>query len=288
MQMPIQCVALMIMFLNVAIAAEGPKRHVVLICGDSAENGQNEFWCDTARMYDAFRATGVADGDIHVLYGDGEDWTCSRNSAHNHKSSITDNAATVANVSATFNTLAAAVGRDDTLIVWTFDHGASDGALGLMGEYMSPDTFAGLVKPIKCRAKVFLMQQCYSGKMIVPITSGSPNTVVLTAARNEPAYRADDVDWENNNPCWTGEFNYYLINAIERKSPTGASVSVCDLNGDGHTSCIEAWYNVCSKDGQPNPGGEGTLNECAGMSTRSTPQYISANSALDNVKLTGN
>jgi len=260
-------------------------RHVVLICGDKAENGFPEFWCDTARMYNLFRCTGVPDANIYVLYGDGKDWKCPANSAHNYPSNITDFAATKANVTAVFTTLAKKVGRSDKLIVWTFDHGANDGSLCLLDGTMSPPTMAKLVGAIHCQAKVFLMQQCFSGDFIKPLTAGNRNTVVLTAAAHTPAYPAND-SWENNSPCRTGEFNYYLMNALDRRSPGGACLDVCDVNRDGLTSCIELKYNVFRGDGQPNPHGEGTLDGCAGMNTASTPQYHSPGAALDGLSLT--
>ena len=275
------------MLLSILVLTGCPKRHVVLICGDKAENGFTEFWCDVARMYDIFKATLVSDADIHVLYGDGTDWTCPLNSAHNHSTNITDYAATIANVTTVFNNLAATVGSDDKLIVWTFDHGASDGSLCLMDGYMNPSTFASLVSGINCKAEIFMMQQCFSGDFVTPLTSGSSKRVVITAAGHEFAYPAND-SWENNNPCRTGEFNYYLMNAIERMSPSGVNLSVCDVTGDGHSCCIEVKYNIFSGDGQPSPGGEGSKNECAGMNTSSTPQYSSPSNTFDNVKITSN
>ncbi|MBN1417252.1 MAG: hypothetical protein JXP34_00660 [Planctomycetes bacterium] len=260
-------------------------RHVVLICGDKADTGFTEFWCDTARMYNIFRASGVPDSRIHVLYGDGDDWVCPANPAHNHVSKITDHPATTASVSSVFNGLSKSVRKRDKLIVWTFDHGASDGSLCLRDGNMSPATFAGLVGGINCKAKVFLMQQCFSGDFVGPLTLGSSNTVVLTAAGHETAWPADDP-WENNAPCRTGEFNYYLMNAMEKKSPGGSALSVCDVTGDGHCCCIEGKYNVFRGDGQPNPGGEGSVDECAGMDTPSTPQYSSPSAAFDGVILT--
>jgi len=165
------------------------KQHVVLVCGDVAESGFTEFWCDTARMYETFVSRGIEPQTIHVLYGDGVDWTCPHNPAHNFPAPITDFAATTGNLSVVFNGLAHGdaahgieqAGPSDTLIVWTFDHG-SPGNLCLRDGDMTTATFQNLVNQINCAKKVFFMQQCFSGDFVAPLTAGNTNTAILTAA----------------------------------------------------------------------------------------------------------
>lgn len=217
--------------------------------------GYDEFWNDTVRLYHTLIEQGGFDPkNIYVLWGNGTDW----NVLHPDQvaplyvpkyGTMTDFPATLDSVRTVFRALASGnvelgipqVTKEDSLFVWTFDHGTSSGGGGqqtgdswvcLMDGNMSDYEFAELLHRVEYQRAAVFMQQCFSGGFIDNVADDK--TFIGTACRgDESAWRADDVEpspdrvenetWDGL-VCHHGEFNYYMMNAFQWRSPLGTFV----------------------------------------------------------------
>ncbi len=229
------------------------KRVAVLITGDLAENFWGEcFWNDTVWMYKTLLANGYTPADIFVLYGDGNDYA-SANPTYRHPTRVTDYAATNGNVFMVFDGLKngdAARGipkldSNDTLFVWTFDHGGRSGSestLCLRDGAMGASAFSTRLNAVTYARRAVFMQQCFSGGFIDPLKNAK--TFISTAARpDQVAYPADtENETFGGRPYSHGEYNYWITSALNRLTPTGAGVNA-DANADAWVSMAEmhAW-----------------------------------------------
>jgi len=252
-----------------------PQKYALLITGDVAESGYNEFWNDTVWMYKTLRNAGYSAENIYVLYGAGSDYpTANPNYKMPGESKITDFPATLQWVNKVLDGMKngdAALGirkmrPSDTLFVWTFDHGGggpTNSYLCLMyGGWISDSQFAAKLNALPYASRTIYMQQCRSGGFIDDLKNSK--TFISTACRGgENAHRADT---ENENVCgiWYchGEYNYYVISALAGKTATGGACNA-DSNGSGKVSSLEAHNWMSSHENQPeipqmdNMGGVG-------------------------------
>lgn len=243
-------------------------KYAVLISGDLAETGYDEFWNDVVLMREALLQNGFLDDHIFVLYGNGTDYfSASRpNPRYRPSPSITDHSADTANVTAVFNGLANGTGGfpqmtdEDLLFIWTFDHGCGrpcipgtvHSTLGLMDGDMQDTTFAGLVNPIPHAHRAICMQQCHSGGFIDDLRSDK--TVIITAcAEDEHAHRADspaENEVVDGVTYHHGEFNYYLLATLTGQTVTGTPVNA-DADGDGYVMMREVFDYVQAHESRP-------------------------------------
>jgi len=139
----------------------------LLICGDVAESGYDEFWNDTVWMYKALLAAGYKENNIYVLYGWGNDHV-SANPSYQHTGKVTDFPATVAWVNKVLNGLKngdPSVGVNkitslDSLFVWVFDHGGgSNPAYFCLRDGVCYDSdFASRVNLLPCKERASVWQ----------------------------------------------------------------------------------------------------------------------------------
>lgn len=231
------------------------EKYAVLISGDLAENGYEEFWYDVVLMREALINNGFLANNIYVLYGNGADYfNVNRpNPRYRPNPAITNFSATTANVTNVFNGLANGTGGfpqmtdDDLLFVWTFDHGCgppciggTSCVLGLTDADMQDTTFATLVNQIPHAYRIFCMQQCHSGGFINDLQSD--RTVIITACTSsEHATPADTENEVVNGVTYThGEFNFHLFSALNGQSVTGTAVNA-DANGNGFVTMREVF-----------------------------------------------
>lgn len=228
-----------------------PRKFAVLICGDVAESGYDEFWNDTVWMYKTLRSAGYARQNIYVLYGYGSDYA-SANPKYQSSETVTDFPATTTWVNTVFNGLKngdAANGiykmnANDSLFLWTFDHGGSGSTLCLRNGSLSKAAFSNLVNSLPYAKRAVHMQQCYSGGYVDTLKNAK--TFVSTACRaNELAHRADEEEVVGGRTYHHGEYNYHIISSFDKKKPTGAAVNA-DSNGSGNVSVKEAHNWNCA------------------------------------------
>lgn len=229
------------------------RDYALLICGDIAESGYDEFWNDTIWMFKTLLAAGYTEDHIYVLYGWGNDYA-SANPNYQHSSTVTDFPATVVWVDKVINGLKngdASIGvtklnANDSLFVWVFDHGGggSPAYFCLRDGVYYDTTFGTNTNSLLYRERAVFMQQCRSGGFIDNMQG--EKTFISTACRStENAHRADTENESYGGTVYHhGEYNYYIISAIAGRTPTGAVINA-DSNGDGKISAREAHnYNT--------------------------------------------
>jgi len=250
-----------------------PRKFAVLICGDVAESGYDEFWNDTVWMYKTLRSAGYDRKYIYVLYGYGSDYP-SVHPFYRSSETVTDFPATISKVTMVLNGLKngdAANGiykmtTSDSLFVWTFDHGGGGSTLCLRDGSMSKTTFSNLLNAVPYAKRAVFMQQCFSGGYVDTLKNAK--TYVSTACQaNETAHRADtEKEWIGSIPFHHGEYNYHIISALDKKKPSGSTVNA-DGNGNGKVSVKEAhtWNttheNRSETPKSADPGGVGSTFE---------------------------
>lgn len=240
------------------------EKYAVLISGDLAETGFDEFWNDVVLMREVLIQNGFSDNYIFVLYGNGTDYfsTNRPNPRYRPSPAITDYQADIANVTTVLNGLANGssglpqLTNEDLLFIWTFDHGGSSGGgistLGLMDGSMQDTVFAQLVDQIPHSYRVVCMQQCFSGGFIDNLRSD--RTVIMTAcAADEVAHRADspaENEVDGGVTYHHGEFNYYLLAALSGQTITGMAVNA-DADGNGYVAMREVFDYIQAQESQP-------------------------------------
>ncbi|MGC4044141.1 MAG: C13 family peptidase [Armatimonas sp.] len=223
------------------------KRYAVLICGDLAENFAGEcFWNDTVWMYKALLNNGYKPENIFVLYGDGVDYL-SANPRYRYPGTVTDFPATKGWVNKVFDGLKNGdaanslpkMDGNDTLFVWTFDHGGGgmNATLSLRGGGITDTEFATHLNAIPYASRAIFMQQCHSGGFIDNLQNSK--TVISTACRfDQSAYPTDTENENFGGKVYNhGEYNYYIISALDRQTVTGSFVNA-DKNSN---NLISAW-----------------------------------------------
>lgn len=232
-----------------------PQKYAVLICGDLAENFWGEcFWNDTVWMFKTLLHNGWTEANIFVLYGDGVDFA-SADPFYQYPQTVTDFPATRTWVIKVFEGLASgdaangipAMTGVDTLFVWTFDHGSGGEAatLCLRGDDITDTDFAAKINAINYSSRAIFMQQCRSGGFIGELKNA--RTFISTAAgATEDAHPADTENELYHGQYYShGEYDYYLIGALDRLTPVGGAVNA-DGNGNGRIAALEAHNWVVS------------------------------------------
>ena len=239
------------------------RKVAVLISGDTAASGYNEFWSDVVIMYRILQNRGY--GEIYVLYADGRDYACPWDK---YQQQMTDFAATKEYVQKIFAALAYgdtalgidAMGDNDILFVYTFDHGASNGDLCLWnsGRY-SPEEMLGAVTEIKSAKKIFYMQQCFSGAFKDKFAGQLEQMAIVTAASSKQyAYRADtEKEYNGGKTYYHGEFNWHFMTALAGQTPSGEVVAAneydADNNGQAEIDETFAYYEKMNSNSKQTP-----------------------------------
>ena len=116
---------------KILVAIMAPQKYALLICGGRAQDFWGEcFWNDTVWIYKALIGAGYAPENIYVLYADGADYN-SADPTYHYPGKVTDFPATYAWVTKVIDGMKngdpangiAKMKDNDTLFVWTFDHG---------------------------------------------------------------------------------------------------------------------------------------------------------------------
>ncbi|MBN2427461.1 MAG: caspase family protein [Deltaproteobacteria bacterium] len=231
-----------------------PKRekYAVLICG-GWNSGSNyaRYWNDLQFIFKTLKQKyGYTDTEIIVLYANG---THSPNGDFDgNGSDDIDYAATKANLTTVFNTVANNISASGKFFFYATNHGGDeDGAhksnLTLWGENIKDYEFANLAKKVECAEAIYVFEQCFSGGMMDDLLNTQsrpctkPKVCVMTAARH------DEVSWGCDTEGQYDEYVYHWTSAVNGKTPGGANVNA-DSNGDGKVSMTEAHNYAKSKD----------------------------------------
>ncbi|OPZ63823.1 MAG: Peptidase C13 family protein [Firmicutes bacterium ADurb.Bin506] len=235
------------------------RDYALLICGDVAESGFDEFWNDTVWMYKTLLAAGYSQDNIYALYGWGSDYA-SPNPNYQHAGQVTDFPATTQWVDKVLSGMKdgdSSLGIDkltqnDSLFIWVFDHGGGgDEAYFCLTDGAYYDTrFAQRLNALSYREMAIFMQQCRSGGFGDNL-QGQKRFVSTACRATENAHRADaEFETVNGVKYHHGEYNYYIISALARRTAAGAPVNA-DYNGDGRISASEMHTLMAGNENQP-------------------------------------
>ncbi|MEA2106298.1 MAG: C13 family peptidase [Bacteroidota bacterium] len=145
-------------------------------------------------------------------------------------------AATRANITSVFNTLADLINSDDNLFIYTTDHGGQesgqDAIMYLWNQQQLLDNELSIeVNKINAQRINIVMEQCYSGGFLDDLQNN--NRVIATACRfDESSYATNDFLYD--------EFIYHWTAAIAGELPNGTIVDA-DANNDNFVSMLEAF-----------------------------------------------
>lgn len=231
-----------------------PKDYALLICGDVAQSGYDEFWNDTVWLYKTLLALGYTKERIYVLYGDGFDFN-SENPAYRHPETVTDFPASIAWVDRVLAGMkdgdqsigVSKMGANDSLLVWVFDHGGGGNTAYFCltdGAYYD-STFAARLDALQYKQRAVFMQQCRSGGFIDNLNAqrGFASSACMPT---ENAHRSDNENELYNGKYYNhGEYNYHMISAISGRTPANSLVNA-DSNGDGRLSAREVHDYIVS------------------------------------------
>ncbi len=240
-------IAVGFVFIMTGISQAAP--YAVLINGGYDKYNNNiAFYNDLSTIYGTLIDDyGYLEENVYVLNSDGlnsgddrntvidfdtDPWTYSYDSS---PFDFTDYAATIDDIQTVFSTLSTKMTSQDSLFVWTTDHGGTQGGMdtGLWlweGSFLTDDVFAAEVNKISNYAyEFFSFQQCYSGGFIDDLANS--NRVIMSAAS------AYESAWYYVNEH--GEYNYEFNNAVS---------GLGDMNGDGYVSMLETYNYVLLND----------------------------------------
>ncbi|HLK17046.1 MAG TPA: C13 family peptidase, partial [Fimbriimonadaceae bacterium] len=241
-----------------------PQKYAVLICGDKAEDFAGEcFWNDTIWMYKQLINNGYSAHNIFVCYGDGADYH-SANPFYQYSHNIVNFAGTYNAVAQLLTGLKngdatnhiPAMRSQDSLFVWTFDHGGTWGLgqdyIYLSGIGMSVTDFATRANAIPYSTRSIFMQQCFSGGFI-PVLQNATTFIGTACNAAQEAYPGGGTESYGGKTYNHGGFNYYVIGAMAHAYPNGTPVNA-DSNHDGHRSSLELYQFAAANNTLPeNP-----------------------------------
>ena len=243
-----------------------PQKYAILITGDVAEHGFPCFWYDTVWMYKSLIDAGYEPRNIFVLYGEGVDGYVP-NPFYQYPDTITNYRADVANVNMLLDGLKNGdpthgipkMTDQDTLFLWTFDHGGRDDTSGhvclcLRGGVIWDDEMSAKLNALPYKSRAIFMQQCFCGGFI-PYLQNNKTFISCAAMATQIAHGSFDpaiCETYNGTLYWHGEYNYWIISALSGKRPTGVSITAA---ADGNHNCwvcgMEAHGYEASQHHQP-------------------------------------
>ncbi|MDQ7831406.1 MAG: C13 family peptidase [Desulfovibrionaceae bacterium] len=250
------------------------NRYAVIISGGWNQwSNYPRYWNDCAFFYNTLMHYGFLKDHVTVLFADGTDPAVDRSDGISSPLDFDgDNlpdinySATKANIALVFNQLAANLGANDLLYIFTTDHGsAQDGnvypyavpsvTLNLWGEEITGDELAAEVDKVTAKAVVGIFEQCFSGGLVE--TLAGANRVVMSASRWWELSYAMGPDYEYD------EFSYYVTTAL-------ADPKQGDTNGDGMVTMEEAYLFALRHDSNQSESLDSTLDNLG-----EHPSYIS-------------
>jgi hypothetical protein len=218
---------------------------VIISGGYNKYNNHVRYWNDCAAVYSALiNVYGYNEDHIFVLISDGTNPASDRhliNGSYDSSPLDLDGdgdiqfAATRANITSVFNTLAGLINSDDNLFIYTTDHGGQesgqDAIMYLWNQQLRDDELSVEVNKINTQRINIVMEQCYSGGFLDDLQNN--NRVIATASRfDEPSYATTDLLYD--------EFVYHWTAAIAGELPNGTIVDA-DANNDNFVSMLEAF-----------------------------------------------
>ncbi len=218
-------------------------RYAVLVSGGwNASSNYGRYWNDLQSIYKALKSKyGYTDSAIIVLYANGTHLPSA--DFDGDGTDDIDYAATKANLTTVFNTVAANIASTGEFFFYSTNHGGfesgHDAYLYLWGETIRDDEFQPLAQKIKAKEAIFVMEQCYSGGMMDDVLAAAPHPCTAPGICFMTAARENEVSWACDTEGAYDEYVFYWTAAVHGQKPDGTAVNA-DTNGDGKVSMVEA------------------------------------------------
>jgi hypothetical protein len=277
---------------NQGACAHPENCYAVIISGGINQNANwIRYWNDSSAIYTTLtQVYGYRDDHIYVLMSDGTDPGDDRHRYDGTYDSSPldldgdgdddiDYSATQANITTVFNTLRNTLDWEDSLFIYTTDHGGQtagqDVYLCLWGEDIDDDELATEVDKVTCGSIMIVMEQCHSGGFVDDLSACG--RTIATACSH------DESSWAMPPDYLYDEFVYYWTAAVRGQFPDGTPVDA-DTNDDGFVSMREAFDYAYANDGWVTGRWHGTPPKF----DQEHPQYNSKPSKIgENLELCG-
>lgn len=266
------------------------NRYAVIISGGWDQyNNHVRYWNDCAFFYNTLKQYGFQSDHITVLFADGTDPAIDRSDGVSSPLDFDGDtfpdinySATRANITTVFNQLAATLGADDILYIFTTDHGGAQSGnaapyntpnvvLYLWGEIINGDELAAEVNKVTAKAVAGIFEQCFSGGMVEKLAG--TNRVVMSASRWWELSYAMGPDFTYD------EFSYYVTTAL-------SDASKGDTNRDGMVTMEEAYLYALARDAYQSESLSGGENNGEHPAYRSDPWDLGRTLSLGGVGAT--
>jgi Peptidase C13 family len=225
---------------------------VILSGGASSGSNHVRYWNDCSSIYKTLvEIYGYLDENIIVAISDGTDPAPDQSNGGNSDPDLDGDgdddimySCTNANLAIIFADLATNLGSQDSLFIFTTDHGS--GQSGVPGQPTSMNLwngeeiwdyeFAALMEPIQCREFNVVMEPCFSGGFvndIIEMNSTVPRTI--STAANDHEY-----SWAMPPDYIYDTYVFHWTAAVRGEDAYGVPVDA-DTNGDDIVDMHEAY-----------------------------------------------
>jgi hypothetical protein len=232
---------------------------VILSGGASQYSNHVRYWNDCSSIFKTlFDVYGYLNENMYVAISDGLDPAPDQSNGGNSHPDLNGDgiddithSCTMANVNLIFSELATVLGPNDTLFIFTTDHGS--GQYGVPGQPVTMNLwnneeiwdyeFAALLEPIQCREMIITMEPCFSGGFvddIINMNSDVPR--VISTAANDHEY-----SWAMGPDYVYDEYVFYWTAAVTGEDAYGNPVDA-DYNQDGEITMDEAYQFALEHD----------------------------------------
>ena len=243
---------------------------VLMNGGVNQYNNHVRYWNDLSNIYITLNSVyDYADENIIVLCSDGLDPTPDQSNGQNSDPDLDGDgdddimyACTLANVDMVFSDLASLLTGEDKLLVFTTDHGSSNGGWNVLlnlwnSEELTDAHFATLLAGLPECEIICTFEQCYSGGFLDDVVV-PPGPIVASSA-----CRHDEYSYAMNNLQYD-EYVFHWTAAVKGEDAYGNPVDA-DYNQDGVITMDEAYLYAVNHDVQPETPQYGDYPEDIGM-----------------------
>jgi len=232
---------------------------VILSGGASSGSNHVRYWNDCSNIYNTLvNVYGYLDDHIIVAISDGTDPTPDQSNGGNSDPDLDGDgdddimySCVTSNLTTIFGNLATTLGSQDSLFIFTTDHGS--GQSGTPNQPTSMNLwnseeiwdydFADLLEPIQCREMILTLEPCFSGGFvndIIDMSSTVPR--IISTAANDHEY-----SWAMPPDYVYDTYVFHWTAAVSGEDAFGVAVDA-DANSDGEITMDEAYQYALDAD----------------------------------------
>ena len=258
---PFHYLLLSLLFLGMGLEDVHAAVYAVVISGGRSKMYNHErYWNDCAFLYRTLRQDyAIPTQHINLLMADGDNPATDmlRTGAAGFASSPTDLdgdglpdlhlAATLNNLTSTFDNLAKNLTPSDHLLLFIVNHAErpADGGQPFLwlwnGEQLSSEQLAAMLSPCRPAAMTIVLGQCYAGAF-AEVLQGEGRVVMAACSANQLSWATPDRTYD--------EFIYHWTCAVAGHDEQNQPVP-SDLDADSHITMAEAFTYARQHDRRP-------------------------------------